>query len=55
MKKIIICLLAVLLFSACEAGNFGEKRNRLHNMRRDNICEKNPQRCINVDGMQIDW
>ena len=55
MKKIIICLFSILLFSACEAGKFDDNRNRLHNMRRDNICEKNPQRCVEADGTQVDW
>ncbi|MBQ8465669.1 MAG: hypothetical protein IJ545_06635 [Alphaproteobacteria bacterium] len=55
MKKIIICLLTVFLMNACEAGKFSEERNRLHNMRRDNICEKYPHRCIEVDGTQVDW
>ncbi len=46
MKKVImlICLLGLW---GCVAGNFPEKRNRLHEMNSDKeICEKNPDRYI---------
>ena len=46
MKKVImlICLLGLW---GCGAGNFHEKRNRLHARKSDmEICEKNPDRCI---------
>ncbi len=46
MKKIFI-LFFILLLTACKVGEFSEKRNRLHDMNRTNICEKDPSRCIN--------
>ena len=45
MKKIIVLLL-LFLISACQAGNFGEKRQRLYEMNSDKeICAKHPERC----------
>jgi len=46
MKKTFILIL-LLLITACEAGNFGSKRERLYEMNSDKeICEKHPERCI---------
>ena len=53
MKQILMTILTILLVSSCVAGNFEEKRDRLHNMGKENICQQNPQRCIN--GTNIDW
>lgn len=53
MKKIIICFCLIAFLAACEAGKFTPERNRLHNLGRENVCEKNPQRCI--DGTNIEW
>lgn len=53
MKKILICCCLIALLAACEAGKFTADRNRLHNLGRDGVCEKNPQRCI--DGTNIEW
>ena len=53
MKKILIALSTILLLSACVAGDFEEKRERLHNMGKEDICQQNPQRCIK--GTNIDW
>ena len=53
MKKIIICCCLLFLLNACTAGQFTPERNRLHNMGRENVCEKNPQRCIEDTG--IEW
>lgn len=46
MRKVFV-LFFILLLAACTVGEFSEKRNRLHNMNRTNICEKDPSRCVN--------
>ena len=46
-------LFLILCVTACEAGNFEDKRNRLHNMGREGVCQQNTQRCIK--GTNIDW
>lgn len=43
----------MLFVTACVAGDFKPERNRLHDMGKTGICEKNPSRCI--DGTNIDW
>lgn len=55
MKRLIICCIALFLLASCEAGKFTPERYHRHNMGKENICEKNPQRCIEVDGTSIDW
>lgn len=49
MKKFLMALLLVMVVSGCTAGQFEEKRNRLHNMGREGICEQDASRC--VDGV----
>ena len=45
MKKTTFLLL-LLLITACQAGNFGEKREHLYEMNSDKeICAKHPERC----------
>lgn len=46
MKKLIL-LFTLLALSACQVGEFTEKRNHLHELNNTDICEKNPQRCYN--------
>lgn len=53
MKKIIFILCGIFLLSACTVGEFKEDRIRLHDMGKKDICQKNPQRCI--EGTQIEW
>lgn len=46
MKK--LCLVfCLLLLAGCEVGKFTPEREKLHNMGKENICEKSPERCVN--------
>lgn len=51
--RVITAAFLLFLLAACQAGNFTPQRNRLHNMGRENICETNPQRCI--EGTNVEW
>jgi len=53
MKHFLLYISLILFTAACVAGDFKPERNRLHNMGKTGICEKNPDRCI--DGTNIDW
>lgn len=53
MKKSFLFLSLVFFITACVAGEFEPERNRLHDMGKTGICEKNPDRCI--EGTNIDW
>ena len=53
MKKILICFCLFTFLTACEAGKLTPDRERLHTMGQTEICEKNPDRCI--DGTNIPW
>jgi amino acid permease len=47
MKKIILIVCFLILAGCVKSGEFGEKRERMHNMNKDqDICEKYPERCI---------
>ncbi len=48
MKKFIMLVMVLILSGCFTAGDFPEKRERLHNMgHEDDYCQKNPDRCIN--------
>jgi hypothetical protein len=55
MKNIVFYLLISIFVASCAAGEFGEKRNRLHNMGQEDICIRHPERCITIEGKQIPW
>lgn len=45
MKK-IVCILLVLIISACTIGELKPDRKKLYEMGND-ICDTKPERCIN--------
>ena len=52
MKK-LFAVLCLILLASCEAGKLSPQRERLHNMGQENICQINPDRCI--EGTNIAW
>lgn len=48
MKKLLALMILIMAVSACSivVGDFEPKREKLHKMGND-ICEKDPSRCIN--------
>lgn len=52
MKKVFLFLMMIILNACVVSGDFTERRNRLHELGRDDAyCQKNPDKC--VDG--IPW
>ncbi len=46
MKKLLIFTFVFVLFG-CKVGEFPEERNKLHEANGYNICDKEPDRCVN--------
>lgn len=48
MKKFIMLVMVLVLSGCFTAGDFPEKRLKLHEMgHEDDYCQRNPDRCIN--------
>ncbi len=47
MKKVLLLILTLTLSGCFTAGDFPEKRERLHEIgHEENYCEQKPERCI---------